>query len=233
MLDIDLLKKYATAVPAVAAPVKSAEPVLDSCKGAKGESFDGVDAVSAHALSEAALEAATVVQAWLEEEPEEGENYADTLQDMFFENVDMDEDGVLNDDETALVDARLNAAYEYMIAKGASEEDAYKLLSEWNADAAERVHDLLVSKMPDGDAADADIDDFVFGPETEEAVMDAVHKKTVVVRHGKKMIVMKKISGAKNMKRVALARKNARKMHSAAAQIKRMKSMRIRKARGL
>ncbi len=63
--------------------------------------------------------------------------------------------------------------------------------------------------------------------------MDAVHKKTVVVRHGKKMIVMKKISGAKNMKRVALARKNARKMHSAAAQIKRMKSMRIRKARGL
>lgn len=231
MLDTELLRKYARPVA-----------VLDSCKGAECEkekageeekALDAVDAVSAHALSEAALEAATVVQAWLEEEPEEGENYADVLQDMFFENADMNEDGDLNDDETALIDARLNAAYEYMTSKGASEEDAYKLLSEWNADAAERVHDLLVEKMPDGEAADADIDDFVFGPETEEAVMDAVRKKKVVIRHGKKMVVMRKISGAKNMKRVALARKNARKMHSAAAQMKRMKSMRIRKARGL
>ena len=225
-MDIELLRKYATA-----------KVVLDSCtttgKREEKPALDAVDAVSAHALNDAALEAATVIQAWLEEEPEEGETFADTLQDMFFENADMNEDGDLSDDETALVDARLNAAYDYMVAHGAYEEDAYKLLSEWNADAAERVHDLLIAKLPDGEAADKDIDDFVFGPEAEVPVMDSVHKKVVAIRNGKKVRILKKISGPKNMKRVALARKNARKMHSAAARIKRAKSMRIRMARGL
>ena len=237
MLDTELLRKYAKPVA-----------VLDSCKGAEcekekakeeggeeGEVLDAAGLAAAHALSDVALEAAAIVQAWLEEEPEEGENYADVLQDMFFEDADMNEDGELNDDETVLIDARLNAAYDYMLSKGASEEDAYKLLSEWNADAAERVHDLLVEKMPDGEAASADIDNFVFGGESEEAVMDAAYEKKVVVHHGKKMRVRRRISGVARRsaaQRAALAKARL-KSHSGKANTKRLKSNRIRKAYGL
>ncbi len=237
MLDTELLRKYAKPVA-----------VLDSCKGAEcekekakeedgeeGKALDAAGLAAAHALSDVAFEAAAVVQAWLEEEPEEGENYADVLQDMFFEDADMNEDGELNDDETVLIDARLNAAYDYMLSKGASEEDAYKLLSEWNADAAERVHDLLVEKMPDGEAANADIDNFVFGDESEEAVLDSAFKWVNAVRNGKKKRVHQRVSGVARRsvaQRAALAKARL-KSHSGKANTKRLKSNRVRKALGL
>lgn len=224
-MDMELLRKYSSAT-------------LDSCDGKKdcaeeeGISLD--DAASAHALNDAALEAAATIQAWAEvNDLEEGENYADVLQDMFFADADFNEDGVLSDDESALAEGKLNAAYDYLVRKGAAEEDAYKLLNDWNPDAAERVHDLVVAKLPDGADADADINSFVFGDEGSEAVMDSVFKKKIIIKGGKKMRVLRKISGPKNMKRVAAAKKNKNKMHSAAALIKRAKSMRIRKARGL
>ncbi len=224
-MDMELLRKYSGAT-------------LDSCNGKKDCAEEGVsldDAASAYALNDAALEAAATIQAWAEvNDLEEGENYADVLQDMFFADADFNEDGVLSDDESAIAEGKLNAAYDYLVRKGAAEEDAYKLLTDWNPDAAERVHDLVVAKLPDGaDAIDADINNFVFGDEGAEAVMDAVFKKKVIIKGGKKMRVLRKISGPKNMKRVAAAKKNQRKMHSAAALIKRAKSMRIRKARGL
>lgn len=228
-MNLDLLRQYAH----VQKPRKSvaAQAVLDSVAD-DAPTLDS--AANDYALSEAAHEGAGIIQAWAEvNDLAEGENFADVLQDMIYEDADMNDDGELSESEIAIAEAKLNAAYDYLVSKGAAEEDAYKLLTEWNADAAERVHDLILAKLPDGDEAEADIENFVFGSEGEEAVVDSVHKKTWAIRAGKKVRINKKISGAKNARRVALARKNARKMHSAKALLKRLKSMRIRRARGL
>lgn len=242
MLDIDLLKKYTTAVPAVAAPVKSAEPVLDSCKGAKceekteeeeGKALDAADLAAAHVANQVAIEAAEIVQTWLEQEPAEGETYADVLQDLFVEGADENEDGELSDTDTVLIEASLNAAYDYMLSKGVSEEDAYKLLSEWNVDAAERVHDLLIEKMPDGDAAEDDISNFVFGTESAEAVMDSSHgageKYFTVSKTGRRDWHVgqgnKVKAKTRNLLRKAL-KKHVARLHSSAVEAKRLRSRR-------
>lgn len=237
MLDTELLRKYAKPVA-----------VLDSCKGAEcekekaeekggeeGEALDAAGLAAAHAANQVAIDAASIIQAWAEvDELEEGETYADVLQEMFFEGADENGDGELSDTDTVLIEASLNAAYDYLLSKGVNEEDAYKLLSEWNADAAERVHDLIVEKLPDGDAADADIDAFVFGPEAEGAVMDNVYAKKTVVYKGKVIRNKRiKIGGAIDHQRSATTKKNSNKMHSSAAKAKWRKSMRLRAARGL
>jgi len=237
MLDTELLRKYAKPVA-----------VLDSCKGAEcekekakeedgeeGEVLDAAGLAAEHAANQIAIEAAEIVQTWLEQEPAEGETYADVLQDLFVAEADANDDGILSDTDSALVEASLNAAYDYMLSKGVNEEDAYKLLSEWNADAAERVRDLLIEKLPDGDAADDDIDNFVFGlfdADSSEAVMDSTHRpagKKYFTRDktGKRIThVAKRIDAGTRRKLAVALKRRAGKMNSGAIMAKRLRTRR-------
>jgi hypothetical protein len=83
------------------------------------------------------------------------------------------------------------------------------------------------------------VDSFVFDADSSEAVMDsvldAVYKKKIVIRQGKKMRINKRVSGHVRLsagQKVAI-RKAGMKSRSAGARVRRMKSMKIRNRAGL
>jgi len=98
------------------------------------------------------------------------------------------------------------------------------------------VQDLLASAgEADADQQDADLDDFVFGPDAQEAVFDATYRKKMVVRNGKKVRINKRVSGSVRLtgKQKLAIRKAQMKARSAGAKMRRMKSMRKRQKLGL
>ncbi|MGL4525765.1 MAG: hypothetical protein ACRCUC_02195, partial [Aestuariivirga sp.] len=119
---------------------------------------------------------------------------------------------------------------------GVTDEDAGSLLNDWDDDTADRVRDLVASALPDGDdEASADIDNFVFSDSDQEPALDAVYRKVLAVRGGKKMRIRKRISGTVRLsaKQKLAIRKARMKSHSAGAMMRRMKSMRLRQKSGL
>ena len=161
---------------------------------------------------------------------------ADRLLALVVGIADADKDGEISDDEQAVCDAVLENMWDYLSAKGVSDDDCDALLNEWDAGAADRVYDLLVSALPDGEEASAaDLDSFAFDGDSDGAVFDAVYKKKLVIKHGKKVRINKRVSGHVRLsaKQKISIRKMLRKSHSAVATMRRMKSNRIRKASGL
>ena len=76
----------------------------------------------------------------------------------------------------------------------------------------------------------------MFGEDEDEgAALDAVYKKKLVVRNGKKVRINKRVSGTVRLSaKQKVAIKKARlKSHNARAMLKRAKSMRKRKQMGL
>lgn len=190
-----------------------------------------------YTISDITLSAAAAVQQWAEtDDLDEGESYADRLMALMVGIADANKDGDITEDEQGVLDVALNAAWDYLVKLGASEEDAGSLLNDWDADTADRVRDLVSAALPEGeDAADADIDDFVFGDNDQEPALDATYKKRMVIRGGKKMRINKRISGTVRLsaKQKVGIRKARMKSHSAGAMMKRMKSMRMRRRMGL
>lgn len=208
--------------------------------------FDGVDdadvpqgGAAAYALADLRLKAVAVVHGWAEtglDDLADGETLADRLLALVVGVADADKDGELTADEQEVCDIVLNAIWDYLLTKGVSEEDCDALLNGWDAAAGDRVNDLVVSALPDGDEAAADeMDSFAFDAESDGAVFDAVYKKKIVVRGGKKMRINKRVSGHVKLsaKQKLGIRKMLRKSHSAAATMHRAKSVRIRKRAGL
>jgi hypothetical protein len=187
-----------------------------------------------------ALKGVAALHEWADTQDDDlgsGESYADRLLALFVGVVDADKNGEIDDDEQAGVDIALTAAGEYLSSKGVSEDDIDSLLSDWDNDAAERVIDLLRAKLPDGeDAMQDDMDNFVFGESAEDgAVFDSVYKKVRAVRNGRKIIMKKRVSGfVKHTPKQKMAIKKMQlKSHSAKAQMKRAKSMRMRRKTGM
>lgn len=210
--------------------------VLDECEKEEKSNaltLDAADSMSAHAATDIALRAAATLQQWAETDDLEGdESYADRLYAMFVGIADGNKDGEITDDESDVIMAALNAGFDYLVSKGVSEEDASALFNDWDDDVADRVRDLLADKLPDGeDAEGEDLDNFVFSAEDNEAVLDAVYKKTFAVRNGKKVRINKRISGTVRLsaKQKVAIRKAQMKSHSAGAMMRRMKSMRVRR----
>jgi hypothetical protein len=195
------------------------------------------DAVSVYTDADIKLKSVAAIQEWLNTETlEDGETSADRLMALFVGIADSNKDGELTDDEQDVVNLSLNAAFEYFVSKGVDESDAESLLSDWAPDVADRIRELLVSGMPDGeDAESEEIDNFAFGEGDQEAVLDAVYQKRMVVRAGKKIRINKRISGHIRLsarQKVAIA-KMQRRSHSGAAMARRAKSMRLRSGMGL
>lgn len=219
-----------------AAPVKAAAPVA---------LLDGVDddeapqGAAAYAQADMRLKAVAAIHQWAEttaDDLADGESMADRLLALVVGIADSDKDGELDDDEAELCGMVLEAMWDYFSAKGVSDDDCSALLNEWDNGAAERVMDLIVSALPSGDEATAaDMDAFAFDADSDSAVFDAVYRKKIAVRRGKKVRINKRVSGHVRLsaKQKISIRKMLRKSHNAAATMHRAKSNRVRKSAGL
>ena len=227
-MSFDLLRE------ALEHPIKS--PVFDSVDG-KAESETVSKAAADYASKDLAVKAVAAIQEWSEtDDLAEGEGYSDRLMAMFIAIADENKDGELTEAEQAVIETALESAYEYLVSKGVSEEDASLLLNDWDEDAADRVRDLVAAELPDSeDAAADDLNNFVFSESDQEPAYDAVYKKTFAIRHGKKVRINKRISGTVRLspKQKVAIRRASMKSHSAAAIMRRMKSMRMRRRAGL
>ena len=190
-----------------------------------------------YTIADISMSAVSAVQQWAEtDDLDDGESYADRLMALVVGIADANKDGDITEDEQGVLEVALNAAWDYLVKCGATEEDAGALLNDWDDEAADRVRDLVASVLPEGDdEASADIDNFVFSDSDQEPALDAVYKMKTAVRNGKKMRIRKRISGTVRLsaKQKLAIRKARMKSHSAGAQMRRMKSMRMRKKAGL
>lgn len=211
---------------------------LDAATNKKAADQDEMlDAAADYANRDIALAAANAIRQWAEtDDLEDGETSADRLIALFIGIADEDKDGDITNDEQDLLDIALNAAYDYLLNLGVAEDDVSALLNDFDPDVADRVLERVISALPDDEAADDDVDDYVFGDDEDEgAALDAVYKKRLVIRGGKKVRINKRISGTVRLtsrQKVAI-RKARLKSHNAAAMLKRAKSMRKRKQMGL
>lgn len=190
-----------------------------------------------YTIADITMSAVSAVQQWAEtDDLDDGESYADRLMALVVGIADANKDGDITEDEQGVLEVALNAAWDYLVKCGATEEDAGALLNDWDDEAADRVRDLVASVLPEGDdEASAEIDSFVFSESDQEPALDAVYKMKTAVRNGKKVRIRKRISGTVRLsaKQKLAIRKARMKSHSAGAMMRRMKSMRMRKKAGL
>lgn len=190
-----------------------------------------------YTIADITMSAVSAVQQWAEtDDLDDGESYADRLMALFVGIADANKDGDITEDEQGVLEVALNAAWDYLVKCGATEEDAGALLNDWDDEAADRVRDLVASVLPEGDdEASAEIDSFVFSESDQEPALDAVYKMKMAVRNGKKMRIRKRISGTVRLsaKQKLAIRKARMKSHSAGAMMRRMKSMRMRRKMGI
>lgn len=231
------IKSLTAAKPAVKPEDKLEDKPTKNLDGVGCDDKEMLDSVADYATTDIALKVASAMQEFAEtDDLDEGETLSNRLFSLLAGIADADLDGELSDDEQELLAAILETAWDYLSGKGVADDDASALLNDWDEDAAARVQELLAARLPDGDdAAAEDMDSFAFGDGGDEAALDAVYKMKVAVRGGKKMRIKKRVSGTVRLsaKQKVAVRKMLRKSHSAAAQIRRMKSMRIRSRAGL
>lgn len=212
-------------------PQKRIAPVLDAVE----ESQSAGDAED-FTVNEITLQAAAAVQQWVEtDDLDEGETSADRLMALMVGIADANKDGEITEDEQGVLDVALNAAWDYLSQSGVTDEDAGALLNDWDADAADRIKELVLASNSAGEQTDSDLDDFVFGDNDQEPALDAAYRMRFAVRGGKKMRINKRISGTIRLsaKQKLGIRKMHMKSHSAAARMHRMKSMRMRTKMGM
>ncbi len=193
------------------------------------------DSAATYTETDLKLKVAAAIQQWAEtDDLEDGETYSDRLLALVVGIVDANHNGEIDDEENEAVSMALNCAWDYLVSKGVDDEDAGMLLNDWDNDAGDRIRELVASSLPDGEAAAADIDSFAFGSD-QGATFDAVYKKKIVVRGGKKVRINKRIAGTVRLsaRQKVAVKKMQMKSHNAAAMIHRSKSMSRRKSFGL
>lgn len=208
-------------------PSKPSDTVLDAVGGEGTDPFadQWIDANSS-------VLAVTAVHQWAEtDDLDEGEGYADRLLSLLIGEVDEDIDGELSEVEADDLLSLCDAVGDYLESLGVAEDDINALLNDWDNDVGERVQEFVAGKLEEG----ADAADFVFGDGSDEAALDAVYKKKLVIRKGKKVRINKRVSGTVRLsaaQKVAVA-KMRRKSQTSIAKLRRAKSLRISKRMGL
>ena len=231
----DLLKLRAFDSPPSRAMLDAAEVQKEAHREAT------LDAAGAHAVADIRQASAALVSHWINTSPEnydEGEGSADRLLAMAIGVADENKDGEISDDEADVIELSLNAMADFLVGKGVTEEDAVALLQETSNEAGDRVLEMLAGEP----AVDDEVESFAFDSESSASVMDcarqvfdAVYKKKMAIRKGKKVRINKRVSGNVRLsgaQKVAI-RKAGLKSRSASARMHRMKSMKIRKNAGL
>lgn len=182
------------------------------------------------------LDAARVVAEWAQsDDMGEGEGLGERLLALIVGTAAHGESD-LTDDEVEYAGMIAELVGDYLVDKGIPEDDVDALLGDgdFDNDVAERVHEGLLDKLPDGE--DAMLDDagrFVDGE--DDAMLDATYRKVIAVRGGKKVRLKKRIAGTVRLTAAqkSAVRKMQRKAFSGGAKIKRAKSMRLRRKMGL
>ena len=186
-------------------------------------------------------DAASVLPVWVgTDDLDDGETLADRLLALLAGMADQDGDDDLAPEEEDVLNLLAQAFVDLLVSLGVTEGDAIAVLADGDDAAAQRIVELLQDQdLEDNDA----IDNFVFGAAAIQSLLDsasgqmldAVYRKKLVVRQGKKVRIMKRVSG--NVRRSAAQkvaiRKAMRKSHSAKARMTRMKSMKVRARSGL
>jgi hypothetical protein len=205
-----------------------------------------LDSAARFAGQEVDLTAANTVQEWAatdEGDMGEGEGLGDRLFALLAANSDADdmagdESDDLGEDESEMFGTLASAAWDYMAGKGVAEDDLEALFGD-DVDASNlagsRVHSFLADTMPGGDEAMDDVNNFAFGPDALSSTFDAVYKRKIAIRQGKKVIIRKRISGRVRLsaaQKVAITKMH-RRSNNAGARMMRAKSMRVRKSRGM
>lgn len=231
--------------------IQPTKAMLDSAAQAEAEKKQALldatdDSIAKYASDDIRSSAMATLIEWAktpEGDLEDGENYADRLLAMNIGIADEGQDGDLTDEESDVVDVALNAQADYLASQGVSDADISALLEDADSEAAGRVLELLQGSLPeDSDAALAAADSFVFDAESSESVLDgvmslfdAVYKKKIAFRHGKKVRINKRVSGKVRLsaqQKVAI-RKAGLKARSSGARVRRMRSMKLRRNAGL
>lgn len=188
--------------------------------------FDGVlDDVSA-------IDAAAIVYQWAEtDDLEQGEGYADRLLSLCVGALPYDVEDDLTDEQSEELADIVDDVATVLESMGVAEDDLVSLLDDWDNDAGERVQEFVAAAIEDG----SDPASFVMGDGSDEAALDAVYKKRVAIRNGKKVKINKRVSGKVILsagQKVAV-RKMLMKSRTSIAKLKRAKSMRVRRKMGL
>lgn len=218
---------YAPAAP----EVKATNLPLDPLVAAMLDAVKPENAPASLFTDEMRQDAVNIAQEWAESDLEEGEGFGDRLYALIVGSATEGDDD-LTDDEADYAAAVAELVGDYLEGKGIEAADVDSLLSDepsFDNDVAARIHDALLDKLPQGD--DAMLDDAdKFVSCNDDEMLDAVYKKVVAIRGGRKVRIKKRVSGRV---RLTAAQKGAiRKMHkkafSGAAKMKRAKSMRLR-----
>lgn len=213
--------------------------LLDAAAAAELDA--GNDAAANFVEAQIRDDAAAVLPVWVgTDDLDEGETLADRLLALLAGLADQDGDDDLTPDEEEVLNLLAQAFADLLVSMGVTEADAIAVLVDGDDAAAQRIVELLQDQDLEDNAA---IDSFVFGPAATQSLLDsasgqlldAVYRKKLVVRQGKKVRINKRISG--NVHRSAAQkvaiRKAMRKAHSAKARMMRMKSMKVRARSGL
>jgi hypothetical protein len=183
------------------------------------------------------LDAMHVIAEWAQTETlGDDEGYGDRLLALVVGTA-ADSDTDLTQDEVEYAGMIAELVGDYLADKGIPEDDLDALFTDagFDNDVAERVHEALLDKLPDGeDAMTDDAGRFVDG-EDDDTMLDATYRKKIVVRGGKKIRINKRIAGTVRLTAAqkSAVRKMQRKAFSGGAKIKRAKSMRLRKKMGM
>ncbi|MGW8422876.1 hypothetical protein [Comamonas sp. HJ-2] len=170
----------------------------------------------------------------------EGETFTARLNAMLVGVADANKDGDISDDEADVIQIAAQAVADFLVSRGVSDADVLALLEDDSAEAGDRVHELLSDLLPTGDDEQmAEVDAFVFDQESSESVLDsvldAVYKKKIAIRHGKKVRINKRVSGTVRLsaaQKVAI-KKAVMKSRSSIAKVRRLKSMKVRRNMGI
>lgn len=183
------------------------------------------------------LDATRVIREWAEtDDLDTDEGYGDRLLALIVGTA-AHSDNDLTEDEVEYAGMVAELVGDILEKKGIPGDDIDALFADgkFDNDVGERVYELLLDKMPQGE--DAVLDDagkFVDGDDGDD-MLDATYRKVIAVRKGKKVRLNKRIAGTVrlNAKQKAAVRKMQRKAFSGGAKIKRAKSMRLRQKMGM
>lgn len=200
-------------------------------------------AAANHASTDIRGEAVAMAMSWATTPASDltkDETLANRLDAMLVGVADANKDGEISEEEADVIQIAAQAMADFMVSRGVAEADVLALLEESSAEAADRVHELLGELLPAGDEEQmAEVDAFVFDQESSESVLDgvldAVYKKKIAIRHGKKVRINKRVSGTVRLsaaQKVAI-KKAVMKSRSSIAKVRRLKSMKVRRNMGL
>lgn len=227
--------------PTTAAGRKAAG-VFEFADDAKDDAaFEDVDGLSVTARSQAM----SAVLQWVDM----GEFNYDTLDDIISVIADLDGDDEYTEEEEDYYNDVWDEAGNALLTLGASFADVEELCngpSEAADEAAQRIGAVLTKEVAGSKMENDDIiTGFAYGEdaivesagdnEALRGIYEATYRRKRVVRDGKVVFRRKRVSGRVrlNAAQKAALRKARRKANTAGAKLRRRKSMRMRKRRGL